>query len=189
MGQARRFLILAASVGAHAVLLAMIGQGGGLSDAEKTEERAAVLSVRLLVPAAAAPVRTAVAAAPLAGPPRPSAAVTADGPSPFPIAIPSPRYYRGSELTRRPRVLDNLPEHFSIDGVPSQNVILRLFINEEGGVDRVEAEQSFLPEAQGRELADAFTRLRFAPGEIGEDPVRSQMRIEVRLEGAIPPAS
>lgn len=105
------------------------------------------------------------------------------------LSLPAPRYYRSSELTVRARVLDDLPESFSIEGVPAQNVILRLYIDEAGAVDRVEPERSFLPEAQGRRLEAAFARLRFAPGRLGELAVKSQMRIEVRLEGARPRAS
>lgn len=110
-------------------------------------------------------------------PPRP--AETASG------TLPEPRYYLLRELSVRPAVLDDATTRLAFEGVPAQTVILRLFINEEGGIDRVAAEQSVLPEMHAQRLIEAFAQARFLPGQIDGAPVKSQMRIEVRLESAL----
>lgn len=98
--------------------------------------------------------------------------------------LPEPRYYLLRELSVRPTVLDDATTRLAFEGVPAQTVILRLFINEEGGIDRVATEQSVLPEAHAQRLIDAFTQARFLPGQLDGAPVKSQMRVEVRLESA-----
>lgn len=99
--------------------------------------------------------------------------------------LPEPRYYLLRELSVRPTVLDDATTRLALEGVPAQTVILRLFINEEGGIDRVATEQSVLPEAHAQRLIDAFAQARFLPGQLDGAPVKSQMRIEVRLESAL----
>lgn len=119
--------------------------------------------------------------------PQVTAADTADRPIaeqplfPVPNAV-EPRYFPARELTVRPRVTVDVPSDIRIAGVPSQTVILRLFINESGDIDRVVTEQSFLPEALAGQITGAFARLKFQPGTIGDTPVKSQMKIEVRLD-------
>lgn len=100
--------------------------------------------------------------------------------------LPEPRYYLLRELSVRPAVLDDATASLAFEGVPVQTVILRLFINEDGGIDRIATEQSVLPEAHAQRLIDAFAHARFLPGQIDGAPVKSQMRIEVRLESALP---
>lgn len=99
--------------------------------------------------------------------------------------LPEPRYYLLRELSVRPTVLDDATTRLSFEGVPAQIVILRLFINEEGGIDRIATEQSVLPEAHAQRLTEAFAQARFLPGQIDGAPVKSQMRVEVRLESAL----
>lgn len=100
------------------------------------------------------------------------------------VQAPEPRYFQSRELSVRPRVREDVPSDFGIDGVPAQAVILRLFINEEGDVDRVAVERSFLPEEQSQRLIDAFSKVRFHPGARDNVAVKSQMKIEVRLDDA-----
>ncbi len=69
-----------------------------------------------------------------------------------------------------------------IPDAPSQAAILRLLINDEGGIDSVVVENSYFPAKVERRLIEAFSRLRFLPGKIGRIPVRSQLKIEVMLE-------
>lgn len=98
------------------------------------------------------------------------------------IHVPEPRYFLRDELTLRPAALNDPLEALTFDGVPSQIVILRLFIDEKGNVEDVVMEQSFLPESQADRLVNAFYRVRFTPGEIDALRVKSQIRVEVRLE-------
>lgn len=89
-----------------------------------------------------------------------------------------------SELTEKPALIDDPVANLvvRIPGLPPQPVILRLLISEEGEVDRIVVEDSFLAEGIEREVTDAFAKLRFQPGKIGRIAVRSQLRIEARLE-------
>lgn len=100
----------------------------------------------------------------------------------FPVPDAETRYFPARELTVRPRVTVDVRPDIRITGVPSQTVILRLFINESGDIDRVVTEQSFLPEELAGQINDAFAKLKFQPGTIGDTPVKSQMKIEVRLD-------
>lgn len=104
------------------------------------------------------------------------------------IPLPEPaelRYFPTRELNVRPRVLKDVPPDIQLVGVPAQTVILRLFINEAGDIDRVDTEQSFLPEDIEREVRGAFSTLKFQPGMRDGMAVKSQMKIEVRLEDQI----
>lgn len=101
------------------------------------------------------------------------------------ISLPAhaePHYYPTRELSLRPIVTTDVSPAMQFVGVPAQSVILRLFINEEGSIDRVDTEQSFLPEDMAKDLRDAFSRVKFQPGMRDGNPVKSQMRIEVRLD-------
>lgn len=100
------------------------------------------------------------------------------------VQSPEPRYFLSRELSVRPRVREDVPSDFGIDGVPAQTVILRLFINEEGDIDRVAVERSFLPEEKSQHLVQAFSKVRFHPGARDNVAVKSQMKIEVRLDDA-----
>lgn len=101
------------------------------------------------------------------------------------IAQPAgPHYFRMRDLTERPALLHDpvaaLVIH--IPGLPPQPVILRLLISDEGKVDRVVVEDSFLARDIERQVTEAFAKVRFQPGKIGRIAVRSQMRVEARLE-------
>ena len=95
-----------------------------------------------------------------------------------------PHYFRTSELTQKPVVVQDISSSFVIvvPDVPAQAAILRLFVNDEGNIDKVLIEDSHLPEHAERRIRDAFSRIRFQPGKIGRQAVRSQFRIEVLLE-------
>lgn len=102
-----------------------------------------------------------------------------------PIVQPAgPHYFRLSELTRKPEVLQDTVADLIIrmPGLEPQPVILRLLISDEGLVDEVLIEDSFLAAEVEREIRKAFVKVRFEPGRIGRIAVRSQMRVEARLE-------
>jgi hypothetical protein len=92
-----------------------------------------------------------------------------------------PRYFKLSELTEKPLVVQDVPDDLlrDIPGVSAEPMVLRLFINELGRVDRVAVESSRLSEAEERRVIDAFQATRFEPGKVGRLPVKSQLRIEV----------
>lgn len=100
---------------------------------------------------------------------------------------PEPQYFRSSELSERPHVVQDIPPDLGggFVGVPAQAVILRLFINEEGAIDRVTSEESYLPPERMAILVEAFSKMKFRPGLRDGTPVKSQMRIEVRLESLL----
>lgn len=105
---------------------------------------------------------------------------------PAPLAVTmraTTQYYRMSQLTRKPRVLQDITPmmRLTVAGIVSRQVILRLLISEQGGIDRVEVDESDLPAVAQRALADAFASLRFSPGMLDQQAVPSQMRIEVSL--------
>lgn len=107
-----------------------------------------------------------------------------NAPALVPLLEPAePRYFRLSELTQKPLVLQDVSSELQLDmpGVAPQPVILRLFINTEGEIDKVTVEDSHLPEQAERRVIDTFSTLRFQPGKIGRISVRSQLRIEVIL--------
>lgn len=97
-----------------------------------------------------------------------------------------PYYFRPRELTRRPILLGDAISRLVIElpGFPPAPVILRLLISDEGMVDRVLVEDSYLPEEIESQIVETFANVRFVPGKIEDTAVRSQLRLEVRLENA-----
>ena len=93
------------------------------------------------------------------------------------------RYFPVYELTAKPRVVKDLPPKLALllPNMPAQSAVLVLLINERGMVDRVEIEQPQLPETAVRLLRRVFSTLEFSAGKIGDMPVKSRLRIEVRL--------
>jgi hypothetical protein len=101
------------------------------------------------------------------------------------VAQPSgPYYFRMTELTQKPVLLHDAVAGLvlRVPGLPPQPVILRLLISDEGEIDRVVVEDSFLAGDIERYVTEAFSKVRFQPGKIGRIPVRSQLRVEARLE-------
>ena len=96
------------------------------------------------------------------------------------LPVPAPAYYTSEQLTRAPRPLsqpDLTPPQ--IARFISGYVVVKLWISELGEVASTEVEKSDLPPKISRSAAQAFAKLRFAPGEIDGRPVPSVMRIEV----------
>jgi hypothetical protein len=93
-------------------------------------------------------------------------------------------YFPANALTQKPLVaVDVSPDLMVIvPGVPPQAAVLRLLINEYGDVDSVVVENSLLPDVAQKKVTEAFSQLRFHPGEIRGVQVKSQLRIEVLLK-------
>lgn len=190
--QSYRQLSLGLSLAAHVAVGTVVVANVGTGPATQFTPPSSVLKVQL-VKLDSSPGSTLAAAMPEAGEEMPSAlprTVATAAPelqnNEPAFLVPGqvePHYFPTRELSLRPLVLKDIPPDIELVGVPAQTVILRLFINEEGDIDRVVTEQSFLPEEMARDLTDAFSKLKFHPGMRDGVPVKSQMKIEVKLEG------
>lgn len=100
-----------------------------------------------------------------------------------------PYYHSLKQLTEKPRVVEDAASGMNLilPGVETQNVILRLLINEQGVVDQVEIEHSTLMSNIEAVVTAAFAKLRFTPGKIDGVAVKCQLQIEVSLENADTP--
>jgi TonB family protein len=97
------------------------------------------------------------------------------------LPVPAAPYFTTERLTKQP-IAASQPSL----AVPRQTaryvtgrVLLRIWINELGGVEEVEVERSDLPKTIAALAAEAFRKLHFVPGEIDGRPVGVLMRIEV----------
>ncbi|MES2072681.1 MAG: hypothetical protein V4488_20135 [Pseudomonadota bacterium] len=112
-------------------------------------------------------------------------------PAPLPFDIQA-FYYHTEELTRAPVVqqdvqpaaLASITNLFQSD-FPEQALTLRLLINENGDIDKVELEEENLSERIKLLVQDAFLKLKFLPGAIGDLPVKSQMTIVISMEAIV----
>lgn len=96
-----------------------------------------------------------------------------------------PHYFPMNELSEMPQVILDLSPSliFSLPNALAQLAVLRLFINEQGGIDQVLIDDSFLSESDQNLVIDTFLKTKFQPGKINGLRVKSQMKIEVRLDG------
>jgi len=161
-------LALAASLIAHASLLQ------GLSVLPRAWQPAASLSPSdpgagllhvVLLPEIAEP------------PPPPAHSKAASPASGVPRAA---RYVAAEELDRRPQVLSHVEPNFpALALVPTGRVVLRLYIDEHGGVDAVAAESADRTGAFEAAAREAFAAARFLPGVKDGVPVKALVRVEV----------
>lgn len=98
--------------------------------------------------------------------------------------FPQRHYFGVAELDHKPAIIGKVviayPENAPL--VAHGRVVLELFIDETGRVDRVQVEAKDLP-ATLQELArDKFAQARFRPGIRKDQLVRSRLRIEVVFE-------
>jgi hypothetical protein len=97
--------------------------------------------------------------------------------------IPVPHYYAPEELSQRARIVQDIDPMLGVlADVPGQGrAILKLWVNETGGVDRVDTESSTLDGMFEEALQTQFLSVWFQPAERTGIPVKSLMRIEVRV--------
>ncbi len=90
-------------------------------------------------------------------------------------------FYTTDQLTTRPRPLTDAsllsPEITAIGG--SGRIVLTLKISEAGDVVDVSQDSSNLPEVFSNVAISAFRQLRFNPGEINGQKVRTVMKVEI----------
>ncbi|MGA8048937.1 MAG: TonB family protein [Burkholderiales bacterium] len=105
-------------------------------------------------------------------------------------SAPSATYYRTRDLDVRPgimvRVMPDYPIAAARGGI-SGKVVVRLYINEKGNVDRVETVRATPPGYFEQAAERAFRAARFSPGRKGKQAVKAQLLIEVSFDA--PPAA
>jgi hypothetical protein len=134
------------------------------------------------------------AAAPASGPEHASLSVAARNEAAALLPLPAParpHYFPVSQLTLRPVVLQDIPANLALDlpDAPAQAAVLRLLINEHGGIDKVIVDESSVPESAAQAIAEAFRSIRFRPGELEGTPVKSQLKIQIVLESMAQPSA
>ncbi|WP_342617903.1 hypothetical protein [Rhodoferax sp. GW822-FHT02A01] len=103
-------------------------------------------------------------------------------------SVSGPYYFPVEQLTSKPAFLDDSgapPATFIPDVMPLP-VMVRIFINENGKVDRVVLSDNFLSEIARKLIVDSFTAMRFSPGILGTLAVKSLLEFEVKLDPTLP---
>lgn len=97
----------------------------------------------------------------------------------------SQRYFQRDELDVGPAVLDP-PDLGGTELGPllEGRAVLVFYLNEQGGVDRIELEESSLPPAMLAHLEAQRDRIKFTPGSKNGVAVKSVLRLEIALKKA-----
>ena len=182
---------LAASAVLHALLVAGLQQSvgarwGGFSWARFSAPLHAVLVAQ---PEAAATMAAPSALpAPIPPPPgRPGRGEAGGGP---PALLPAPHYYLTRELDARPGIMTRTEPEYPEAAARrflSGRVVLRLYIDERGAVERVEVLRAEPPGYFEDAASRAFLAARFSPGMKSGRPVKVQMTLEVDFDSADAP--
>lgn len=108
-------------------------------------------------------------------------------PVPPVLALLPAHYFLPDELTERPRIFPDTAPHQTLvlPDVFPQPAIVHLLINEQGNIDKVLMEETFLSEPAKDFVLGSFAKARFSPGKLGGKAVKSRLVIEVRLEGVL----
>lgn len=99
------------------------------------------------------------------------------------LGVPIPYYYSAKEVGERARPIGTI----DLDAQPLPDLpdagllVLVLFINESGAVDKVDIESSSIASATESAIADQFRQARFTPAIRNGFPVKSRMKIEVAI--------
>jgi hypothetical protein len=97
-------------------------------------------------------------------------------------------YFSAEQLTAKPVFLSNGGGDDStfIPDIYPLPVVVHLFISEQGNIDKVVLEESFLSDTAKNFIVDSFTPMKFSPGMLGNFAVKSQLMIEVKLNPSLP---
>ena len=107
-------------------------------------------------------------------------------------AVPGVHYYATRELDVRPGIMTRVDPEYPERAARrflAGKVIVRLFIDEAGKVERVAILQAEPPGYFEQPAQDAFKAARFSPGMKGGRPVKTQMTLEVNFEHPRAPGS
>lgn len=91
-------------------------------------------------------------------------------------------YLPVSQLTERPQLLRDIDAQWHLPGVSLPVVVATLLISEYGDIDRIELHGPSLSPMLEQDLRARFAAVRFTPGKLHGKPVRSALRIEIRLD-------
>ena len=139
---------------------------------------------RLAAPVVAAPLplpRPPIvpASSPLPPPPTELALAPVAAPS-----SPSLSYLGSGALDPPPRPVSDVDPAVPAEAGPRGGVVvLRLYINERGGVDKAEVLNSAPPGLFDASVLEAFGSAKFSPGYLAGVPVKSTVTFEVRFRG------
>lgn len=124
--------------------------------------------------------------APMEAPPAQEHSLT-DG-TPAPLGIPLPHYYGPREVEVRARPVREIDlEPPEVRNFPGQGkLVLLLWINESGTVDRVDIDSSEVAEALRKIIVDQFRQAAFTPAQLDGKAVKSRMKIEVVVGPSAP---
>jgi hypothetical protein len=98
--------------------------------------------------------------------------------------LPEPYYLPPGELSEPARLLsgvEGIPAELARD-VDSGRMIVMLFINELGTIDKLVVENTELRNDMGAVLAEQFQHARYSPAIKDNQPVKSRMRVEITLQ-------
>lgn len=194
----RRRILSGCLAGAALAHLALLGLGSGALrqgqrdrlPARPVSTPAAVKVRHLSAPAAAAPLALAAASAPAASPAPPSEPATSTS-DPAAASAVEPAVYvpRGllsvAPVARTP-VLLQWPPNWPLR--QTYTAVLKLYLDEQGRVERVEPDgDAVLPGPLFESARLAFMAADFTPGQLNGQAVKSWFRIEVSFETAAAP--
>jgi outer membrane biosynthesis protein TonB len=168
---------LGASALLHAGLLGSLPHLTGGAP-EPAPRREAALSARLVPQAAIAAVT--VPARELVPPP-PRVASEFAAPEALPL-LPGPRYFSPAELDQRPLPLTNITLDYPAGTQPRDvQVVARILISEDGRADEVQILSPGQETGFEQLVVRAFGGATYQPGRRGDQPVKSQITVEVRF--------
>jgi hypothetical protein len=99
-----------------------------------------------------------------------------------PDELGSDAYLPAFKLTEKPQVVVDIDAEWRLPGVDLPVLVALLLINEYGDVDRVELNQASLLSMLEEDIRSRFLAMKFTPGSLHGRPVKSALRIEIRLE-------
>jgi hypothetical protein len=188
--RARLAAAVALSVLLHALVIVVPWLGTG---ARAVRDAPRSLDVRLErgevpAPPAATLSATASVVPPVPPPPYlPPSVALVPGPAPAlsrgldVLATPANPYFTAEQLTRQPEAasqpLLTVPRQTA--RYVSGQITMKIWISARGSVDDIEVERSNLPATVSSFVVEAFSKLRFAPGEVDGRPVGVLMRVEI----------
>lgn len=110
-------------------------------------------------------------------------------------AVPLPQYVPAEKLTRQPELAEAIDDKLneSFEAGFRGHAVIRLFLDENGKVDKVSVLESTLPIDIEGLVVKSFFKARYRPGEIDGVPVMSEMTVSADLSTTIelpaPPAA
>jgi protein TonB len=185
-------LALAASAALHALLVAGLQQSagprwGGLS---WSQFAAPIRAVLVSEPAAPAPAAAEAIASRAAGASAASGDSDSSGESTPRSLLPQPHYFLTRELDVRPGIMTRTEPEYPEAAARrflSGRVVVRLYIGEDGGVEKVDVVAAEPPGYFEDAAVRAFLASKFSPGMKNGRPVKVKMTLEVTFDSADAP--